>query len=193
MKSHVTAPNTVPTLKSMIKQYILFIVLYGCGTRKPECYPEALYGNYTQYKELPVGGLDSALLDSTTQAVVECLAPLKMQWLTPQEATDAQCYGYPTLELRSCLQVRLAPDWYVSKCSGEQLFPCSVPYASCAQKGLTPNKECPCACRAMIQDDTMIIVTPNLKLYPAYLTTLLTGCNNPWTPSLAKCSNLYPK
>ncbi len=163
-------------------------MLYSCGVRNV-CYPEANYPNYTQYAEYPLEGLDQALVDSTVRNVVECLAPLKKQWLTPQETYEAQCYGMPTLEIRSCMLVKLAPDWYTSKCSGEQIFPCNVPLVSCTSKGFIPTAECPCACRAMIQDNTTIIVTPNLKLLPAYLTTLLTSCNNPWTETLAKCSD----
>jgi hypothetical protein len=171
-----------------MKRIIFYLFLLSCNTRPP-CYEEANYPNYTQYNELPIGGLDQALVDSTTQNVVNCLAPLKEHWLSDEEASEAQCYGGHALEIRSCLQVRLAPDWYVSKCSGEQLFPCNVPFASCALKGQVPTEGCWCHCRAMIQDNTTIIVTPNLRLYPAYLTTLLTGCNYPWTKSLAKCSD----
>lgn len=89
--------------------------------------------------------------------------------------------------------VFVPPDWYVSKCSGEQLIPSRMPCRLCTEaKGLPlpqkccglakPTLECPCVCnaRAAIQDDFWIVTAPNLKLFKAELARLVTGVNNPW-------------
>jgi hypothetical protein len=84
-------------------------------------------------------------------------------------------------------------DWYTSACSGEQLIPSIVNPETCRSKGLVvpveceyleyPTEACPCVCnvRAVIQNPHYLLVTPNLKLYRAELTRLVTGINNPWT------------
>lgn len=94
---------------------------------------------------------------------------------------------------RNWFVVYVPVDWYVSTCSGEQLIPSTPPPSSCRSKGLVipveceyverPTPECPCVCnvRAVIQDSRYIVVTPNLKLYRAELTRLVTNVNNPWT------------
>lgn len=159
----------------------------GCSSRATECYPETGYWNYTNYPA-PTQDLDPG--DREILAKVEaCLAPLKEHWLSPEEAKEAECLGTPTFEVRSCLKVAVAPTWHISECTGEEVFDCNVPMASCAIKG--QDGGCPCSCRAMIQDDTVIWVTPNRKLLPAYAVTLLTGCINPWTKTLAHCSAPY--
>jgi hypothetical protein len=90
--------------------------------------------------------------------------------------------------------VFIPPDWYTSKCSGEQLVPSRIDFAGCAEKGvklpkacqdtdlMKPTKECPCVCnvRAKVQDDWWIVTAPNLKLYKAELTRLVTGIYDPW-------------
>jgi hypothetical protein len=97
--------------------------------------------------------------------------------------------------------VVVVPDtWYTSVCSGEQLIPSVVNPVACRSKGLVvppeceyveyPTDACPCVCnvRAVIQGPHYILVTPNLKLYRAELTRLVTEINNPWTdPELLPC------
>ncbi len=173
----------------------------GCNPVE-QCYPEAQYPNYTDYPvevtiatprgihlDDPGNQLDPVHVDAVVRRIEECLAPLKIVPLTLAEQAQAECYGTPTLEVRECLVVKVAPDWRVSKCTGEEVFPCSVPFASCAEKGQTPIEGCPCSCRSMIQDNTVVLVTPNMRLFPAYLVTLLTGCSRPWIPRLASCSD----
>lgn len=179
---------------------LLLVVAIGCNTTPP-CYPSN-YPNYTAYQvtvthdtaggihlDDPTHQLDPDRVDRTVQRVQECLASLNTVPLSNEEFAQAECYGSVALETRSCFVVKLAPDWHVSQCSTEELFPCSVPDVSCTEKGLTPTPECPCQCRAMVQDNTVLITTPNMRLFPAYLTTLLTGCNRPWTTRLAPCSS----
>lgn len=83
---------------------------------------------------------------------------------------------------RECLTVKVAPDWYISPCSGQEIFPCAMPKEVCLNKGLTEEdlERCPCSCRAIIQDENTIIVTPNLFLYRGELARMVTGVNNPW-------------
>jgi hypothetical protein len=168
-------------MRTFVSSAIIGVALWGCSE---QCYPEARYWNYTQYPT-PAGPL-AAEDRATLEKVAECLKPLREHWLSPAEQAEAQCVGIPVFEVRSCVKVAVAPDWHVSQCTGEQVFPCAVPTESCRMKG--QDGGCPCSCRAMIQDNTTIWVTPNRKLLPAYAVTLLTGCNNPWTISLAKCS-----
>lgn len=97
-------------------------------------------------------------------------------------------------ELENCLQVSIdrksfsvyiPDDWYVSSCSGEQLIPSLVDPKLCEDKGIEieeeckwvkyPTEECPCPCniRSGIQDDTVVITTPNLKLFKMPLTRII--------------------
>lgn len=159
--------------------------------REP-CYPETRLANFTSYTE-PVNAPTADIL-AQLEEVEACLAPLKTKWLSDEENAQAECIGRSgaALELRSCLRVAVAPDWHLN-CSGtEQVFTCSVGPQRCLEKGQYPTPECPCSCRAQIQDQTTIWVTPNKKLLSAYAVTLLTGCLSPWTPTLAPCSNISP-
>lgn len=168
-----------------MKRIAAALALASCSAQ--QCYPETEFPNYTAY---PQGGETSSSDAEILARVSECLSPLRTKWLTPAESDEALCYGSPTLEVRSCVHVSVAPDWYVSQYSGEEIFPCDVPGASCAAKGQPLDAGFACSCRAMIQDNTTIWVTPNRKLLPAYAVTLLTGCMNPWTvPSLVKCAS----
>lgn len=96
-----------------------------------------------------------------------------------QTAEVLSCLGREYQDL-SCLRIKIPANWYISPCTGEQLFPCDIPPWSCGMKGITPTDECPCACRAIIQYHDNIITTPNLKLYKGELVKLLTDYWNPW-------------
>jgi hypothetical protein len=151
-----------------------------------------MYANYTSYatpEYEPAPEFRHVL-----EKVQECLRPLRNKPLSKEEFAEAECYGTPTLELRSCIRVGVPPDWYISKITGIQVFPCTVGPQRCIEKGLCPvgatAAECPCACRAQIQDETTIWTVPEGRLLSSSVVTLLTGCINPWTPSLAPCSNI---
>jgi len=88
---------------------------------------------------------------------------------------------------RECLTVKVAPDWYISPCSDQQLFPCDINPQVCEDKGVILTEECPCNCRAMIQNETTIIVTPNLYIYRGELARMITGINNPWAEGFSHC------
>jgi len=90
---------------------------------------------------------------------------------------------------RECFSILIPPDWYVSECSGQQLFPCRIDPQLCIDKGLTQEDldRCPCACRAIIQDDWIVVTTPNLRLFKAELARMVTGINNPWEAEIGAC------
>lgn len=136
---------------------------------------------------------DEEVMEQLRQVEV-CLAPLKTQWLSPEEEIEAECWGHnaAALEIRSCLRVAVVPDWTLSCDGTEQVFSCRIGPQRCIEKGQMPTAECPCRCRATIQDQTTIWITPNKRLLSAYTVTMLTGCLSPWTPTLAPCSNLTP-
>lgn len=91
------------------------------------------------------------------------------------------------LELEECLgisinrnwfSVYIPSDWYTAEeCSEEQVIPSTVDYRLCEAKGLVieeecrdlkyPTDECPCICsvRATIQNNNVVVTTPNLKLF----------------------------
>ncbi len=167
---------------------LIGIVLSGCGVT----YPDSNRPNYTSYAfhhtyttnlgiqvDDPKHELDVGSLDKTIVNVENCLAEIKP--LTDDEKVTYLCYGdNPVYSIKYELNVQVPDDWYISDCSGKEVFPCTVPDASCEAKGLTPTNSCPCSCRAMIQDNTTIITAPNLELFPAQLVQLLTGCAQIW-------------
>lgn len=102
------------------------------------------------------------------------------------------------LELEECLQltihrdwfsVYIPNDWYWSNpiCSDEpqQLIPSTVDYRLCEAKGLEiaaacrdlkyPTEECPCVCniRSGLQDNNVVITTPNLKIFKMPLARMI--------------------
>lgn len=168
---------------------LLFFFIVSCQTYEP-CYPELGYRNWTSYPA-PDGGMDPVAA-KVLKDVETCLAPLKDNWISRDEQIRAECWGRQTLQLRSCLQVSVPPDWYVSQCSGEQVFPCDIGPERCLQKGLVPDGGCPCRCRAQIQDGTVIWTTPNYRLLAATAVTVMTDCLSPWTEHLSPCSSIRP-
>ena len=135
------------------------------------------------------GTTDASLLDAIDAKVDQVEVCLAKQ--VPSVKVNRKWFG-----------VYIPPDWYVSKCSGEQLIPSSVSYKLCEVKGLdipttchmvtTPTASCPCVCnvRSVIQNNFWIVVTPNLKLFKAELIRLVSNVNNVWTDSqLQPCLN----
>lgn len=103
-----------------------------------------------------------------------------------------QAQGWPRLN-KKWLGIYIPADWYVSRCSGEQLVPSTVAYQLCVDKGLflpeecrgvhAPTEICPCVCnvRATIQDNFWIVTAPNFKLFTTELARLVTGEGSPWS------------
>lgn len=110
-----------------------------------------------------------------------------------------------TLHVESCLKttihrqffvVKIPSNWY-NGCRnkywqlcydpgcGEQLFPCFVDPRLCEEKGFF--EQCECGCRAIIQDNNVIVTAPNLHMYTAELIRMVTGVNNIWTDPVGLC------
>jgi hypothetical protein len=138
----------------------------------------------------PQGLLDPLVVDGTVSRVSDCLRQFETQPLSPEEARDNVCYGdHFEAGPRSCVVVKVAPDWRRSPCSGEQVFPCWVGDGPCLAKGEQPSPECPCSCRAVIQNQDVVVTTPDLRLFPAALVSLATDCDSPWSGRLKSCSS----
>lgn len=189
------------------KLLILSLFILSCPPfvyqHSPPCYPEAGRFNYTAYatdggyfvEELgitiddPRGDLDLKRVRHAINATVECVNRVYPA-LTRDQHAAAYCMSVPDLTIHSCMRIQVPQDWHVSQCTGSQVFPCNVPTASCTAKGQTPTEVCPCSCRAMIQDQQTILTAPNLELFPAQLTELLTGCQQIWGGPLAECGSV---
>jgi hypothetical protein len=131
------------------------------------------------------GPVDMALADKKIAELEKCLKDLGLI-----EKIDRDKVG-----------VMIPPDWYVSKCSGQQLIPSKIDYRLCEAKGLViqrecrkemkPTKRCPCVCnvRSAVQDSWLIVTTPNMLLFKAELARLVLypKYNNPWVVPVRKC------
>lgn len=174
-------------------KYLLVILIVFTACDKPKCYgfsgivpiSHYDYSNINRHTDAGISvddqryELDLDRVDFITYDVAKCLSDMKP--LSVEEMTAAKCSRTPFHpEVRSCLVIKVPQDWYVSTCTGNQLFRCNVPDQSCFDKGLAPTKQCPCACRASTQDDTAIITAPNLALYSTKVVELMTGCEYPW-------------
>lgn len=93
------------------------------------------------------------------------------------------CLGIPIH--RECLTVKIAPDWYISPCSGSEGFPCDIPQTLCAEA----TSECPCHCAGTVQDDTVAVTTPNLASLAHEITHIVTGLPDPFPPNVALCAD----
>lgn len=178
--------------------------LFGCAS-SPERHSsdEGGYpgyrGNITSYRVTPdrrtPGGIlvddQSHLLaddriDAMTDAVEACLARSPDAW-TPAQIIAGHCLGPETRHSvrRDWFDVKVPPDWYVSPCTSEQLFPCDVDQDLCmTQKPelgeWSEREDCPCACRGTVQGNRTIVTTPAAPLFKATLVKLVTGCYQPW-------------
>lgn len=181
------------------------VLFSGCPStgENISCYPSHQFSSFTQYSfrgtystprygievDDPQRQLDIPQLEGTLSNVEACMQQFVTVPLTEVELKEADCVGAVVPEVRSCLQIQTAPDWQLSACTGEQVFPCAVGNQRCFEKEQIPTEQCPCSCRAIVQDNQTIIVTPNLRLLPANLVTLMTGCLNPWGGRLGQCAS----
>jgi len=172
-------------------------MLSGCGVNY-----NIYFANVTEYPVIPdtytakmvqvdTSGLEVNLadIDRRVDEVEQCLTKrFPDGQLSNRIIVDAHCRAPSFLPAvnRSELTIKIAPDWR-NGCSGQQVFPCGVDPKYCIAKDITPTAECPCACRSAIQDDTTIVVTPNLYLLKGDLLRIITGCNFPWVPGLQEC------
>lgn len=174
---------------------LAFFSLSMSGCDKDNCY-QNYYADITDYKVKP----------DTQTPILGIPVMTNGNDVDLQRIDEIILYVEDCLEMqlkRECLKVVIPSDWYVSYCAspeGEELFPCRIDPQVCADKGLpidpdcipgqAPDEDCPCPCncRATIQDENVIITTPNLKLFSAELIRMMTGVNNIWLePELVKC------
>lgn len=135
------------------------------------------------------GALDPAHIDRAVNAVAVCLE--RFQEPTQEQRVAMECLpGVIRRDVdRKAFDVYLADDWRPAcRDPKEQTFPCQIGPQGCLAKGLDPTPECPCMCRSVVQSNRTIITTPNLKLFPAELVRLVTGCNVVWAGPLAECA-----
>ncbi|MEA3272143.1 MAG: hypothetical protein U9P90_00570 [Patescibacteria group bacterium] len=190
---------------------IFIFLLFVCGCNPQKCYYNN-YQNITDYgispnTETPNGiavdtsefDVDLEEIDRQVDSLESCLREAFAENSLIDEETavaqDCRVDGFGLrrefdLEFtinRDCLIVKIASDWSVSSCSGQQVFPCDINPAVCEAKGIEVTDECPCMCRSMLQDENTVVTTPNLYLFRGELARMVTGCNNPWFAPISQC------
>lgn len=137
--------------------------------------------------------VDGDAIDRRTAEVEACLAA---EFGSPARIPDdvraaADCLddSFALPLARACLVVKVPDDWGISCDGAQQVLPARAPGALCLAKGLAPTEACPCRWRAGIQDEHVLVTTPDLHLFKDPLVRLATGCNNPWAHAkLARCA-----
>jgi hypothetical protein len=177
------------------------LALPGCPSTG---YPGGFYETTPQYKvkksdakPTPAGVL--LIVKKSTQTFAE-LGALVDKKTAELEMCLLQSGALKKKIRRDWFGVFIPHDWYISKCSKEQLVPSRVSYKLCEAKGLKieeecrfhthPTEICPCVCniRAGIHRNFWIVTGPNLKLFKAELARLVTNKNNPWVVEpIRKC------
>lgn len=106
--------------------------------------------------------------------------------------SDCDGPSFPLPLVHECLEVKIAPDALLSYDRTQEVLPSVGQVEQCIAKGQCPAgatlAECPCHVRAGIQANRTIVVTPAAYLLKDPLIRMVTGCNNPWIGSLAKCA-----
>ena len=157
------------------------IFLFQCGQKDEKC-PRYNFYNQFSYKVRPTAktaqgmavdltGQDVSLnqIDNLTNEVEKCLEdtfgnPPRLPDDVRQKA-DCLVETFALPIKRECFVVKIPDDWAFSCDGTQQVLTQSAPAERCYEKGLTPTQTCPCRWRAGIQDDSIIVVTPNLFLY----------------------------
>lgn len=161
---------------------VLWSVLTGC---KPLPFPNNASPNYTHYTFEPNRTTPGGI------GVDDARHELGLVDVDVLSVAVGACLGAP--DLPADFGVKVPLDWYISPCSGEQVFPCDIGPEGCLDKGQRPSAACPCRCRAVVQDARLIVTAPNLRVYAGRLVALWTGVENPWAvPDLAACASILP-
>ena len=169
-------------LKKYKSLYIIFLysclLPFVCFMDAKDCY-DNLYMNVTNYNYEPNFWTPTRHIPIYTQTEIDLD---EIEFLI--DMTE-DCLG---INLNTtCFTIYVPDDWYTSTCSGQQLFPCDIVKANngyniCEQdKHLIVTEECPCNCRATIQDENTIITTPNLMLFGMSLVRMMSGVTNPYS------------
>ncbi len=100
---------------------------------------------------------------------------------------------------RSCLNIKIAPDWFTAPCPDTpEVFPCELQPLLCDYKEERLERGCAetdyfkldgCYCAGIIQDGNIIIVTPDLAAYKHELLHVLLDANDPIPPPFDQCEH----
>lgn len=184
----------------MLIRLVFAFLLIGCGQ---DFHYNNYYLNVTEYDINPnivspngirvdTSGFDIDLieLDSHFVHVERCLNDNFPNQIIPKDTyISAHCLynTFPDKIYRESIIVKIAPDWTYSCDSSQQVFKCNIDPKLCEEKGLISTEECPCRCRGAIQNQNVIITTPNMYLLNNDLIRLHTGCNYIWVSGLQEC------
>lgn len=179
---------------------LVSLVAAACGPQG-NCY-HGNYLNITNYKvsideytpkgigidqpNNPEHKLDPNEIDWLVDHLESCLNEnfAKNPVISEEQAKNAWCmqkeFYNPITIKRECISVKVPDDLYHSQCSEQWLFPCNIDQQLCKDKGLNPGGNCPCHCRAMVQDDNVVITNHMLNVFLAETARIVTSCNNTW-------------
>lgn len=144
----------------------------------------------------PTGqNISPELIDRLTNEVNNCLLNAFSNKLLSNNIINASYCDDEAIQIpidKTSFTVKIPDDW-VLNCDGtQQVLPTPVQAGGegCINKGLTPDKYCPCRWRAGISCPNILITTPSFYLYKDILIRFVTGCANPWaSPELAVCAS----
>jgi len=92
---------------------------------------------------------------------------------------------------RGGVVVKIAPDWYVSPCSGGQGFPCALSDRYKRQleeqTGKKETTECPWNCAGAVQSPNVVVLAPALAAYKHELIHLVMGIDDHQDQLYGKC------
>ena len=181
-----------------MKLVYLFSIWLLSSCSRPECgeyfHFYSSMANYSVDPERTNDGIEydgpahPSLIDQAFKEVEECLSDTLPLGEIPEDlrrVADCTVSVFHLPIRRECISVKIPDDWFWNQDKTEQLLPIPAPEELCQAKNLSGEG---CYWRAGIQDNTIILTTPNLKLLKDPLIRIITGCNNPWAdPRLSEC------
>lgn len=100
---------------------------------------------------------------------------------------------------RSCLEVKIAPDWFTAPCPEQaQAFPCELNPSLCGDPAKRLERGCVetdyfkldgCYCAGLVQDGQVLVVTPNLAAYKHELLHVVLNADDPIPPPFDECEH----
>ena len=186
-----------------MKSLLILILLASCGRDECSNYSSTNINppydtNFTQTTASGVR-VDSSgqyvnldTLDYVVTTVETCLSERFPNGLSSALAKKAGCYSPWQGSIRpldrDCVGIKIPEHWRISCDSKQQLLDRNAPQEGCIAKGLNRDfNECPCSWRAGIQEDSTIVVTPDLYMLPDPLVRWMTGCLNVWIEEISPC------
>jgi hypothetical protein len=161
------------------------LIAMGCDPPEPGC-PAIWAQNITAYAfQADAATASGITVDTGGQTVdlsaVECIVSATEACLNAKMNQGVDTGRYAGYIDRSCVTVKIAPDWYGHP--GSQGFPCALEgYPICSEDGY-------CDCAGTVQDGSLLVVTPNLAALAHELTHVVTGFYDPIPPSINECAD----